>query len=186
MKSEEYTSFVMSASPMAMMGGSREKIVAYYTAEADRIILRARTLAQQKQFDAAFYELCSIPQACGAAYDRAISIGTEIYTQYVDYLCMVNLAKARSAWMYQQNSEGAYEAGEYLSQIYPDAECYNDACNLYAEIKGKVLEDWKFEMKKYNDQISLEQARIDSWRDVGVAYGKNQKSNTYNVSWLVR
>lgn len=163
----------------------REKIVAYYIAEADRIISRARALAQQRQYDAAFFELCSIPQACGAAYDRAMSVGTEIYMEYVDYLCVVNLAQARSAWMYQQNSEGAYEAGEYLSQIYPDAECYNDACNLYKEIKTKVLEDWKFEMKKYNDQISLEQARIDSWRDVGVAYGKNQKSNTYNVSWLV-
>lgn len=176
-KSPEITSFVNEG---------RDKIVAYYVVQADRIITKARNLAKQRQYEAAFFELNAIPEACGAAYDRALAVGTEIYQEYVDYLCEVNLARARSAWMAQQNSDGAYEAGEYLSQILPDAKCYGEANNLYKEIKAKVLDDWKFEMKKYNDQISLEQARIDAWRQVGVAYGKNQKSDTYNVTWLVK
>ena len=176
-KSPQITSFVNEG---------RDKIVAYYVAQSDRIITKARALAKQRQYEAAFYELSAIPEACGAAYDRALAVGTEIYQEYVDYLCEVNLARARSAWMAQQNSDGAYEAGEYLSQILPDAKCYGEANNLYKEIKAKVLDDWKFEMKKYNDQISLEKARIDAWKQVGVAYGKNQKSDTYNVTWLVK
>ena len=176
-KSPQMTSFVNEG---------REKIVNYYISQADRIIATAQSLARQRNYEAAFYELSAIPQACGAAYDKAMAAGNVIFQEYVDYMCDVNLAKARSAWMAEQNSYGAYEAGEYLSQILPDAKCYSSAEALYKEIKAKVLDDWKFEMKKYNDQISLEQARIDAWRQVGVAYGKNQKSDTYNVTWLVR
>lgn len=176
-KSPQMTSFVNEG---------REKIVNYYISQADRIIATAQSLARQRNYEAAFYELSAIPQACGAAYDKAIATGNVIFQEYVDYMCDVNLAKARSAWMAEQNSYGAYEAGEYLSQILPDAKCYGNAEALYREIKAKVLDDWKFEMKKYNDQVSLEQARIDAWRQVGVAYGRNQKSDTYNVTWLVR
>ena len=176
-KSPQMTTFVNEG---------REKIVNYYISQADRIIRTAQSLAHQRNFEAAFYELSAIPQACGEAYDRALAVGNVIYQEYVDYMCDVNLAKARSVWMAEQNSYGAYEAGEYLSQIMPDAKCYGSAEALYKEIKAKVLDDWKFEMKKYNDQISLEQARIDAWKQVGVAYGRNQKSDTYNVTWLVR
>ena len=176
-KSPQMTSFVNEG---------REKIVNYYISQADRIIATAQSLARQRNYEAAFYELSAIPQACGAAYDKAMAAGNVIYQEYVDYMCDVNLAKARSAWMAEQNSYGAYEAGEYLSQILPDAKCYGSAEELYEEIKAKVLDDWKFEMKKYNDQVALEQARIDAWRQVGVAYGKNKKSDTYNVTWLVR
>lgn len=176
-KSPQMTSFVNEG---------REKIVNYYISQADRIIATAQSLARQRNYEAAFYELSAIPQACGAAYDKAMAAGNVIYQEYVDYMCDVNLAKARSAWMAEQNSYGAYEAGEYLSQILPDAKCYGSAEALYEEIKAKVLDDWKFEMKKYNDQVALEQARIDAWRQVGVAYGKNKKSDTYNVTWLVR
>lgn len=176
-KSPQMTTFVNEG---------REKIVNYYISQADRIIATAQSLARQRNYEAAFYELSAIPQACGAAYDKALAAGNVIYQEYVDYICDVNLAKARSAWMAEQNSYGAYEAGEYLSQILPDAKCYGSAEALYREIKAKVLDDWKFEMKKYNDQVSLEQARIDAWRQVGVAYGRNQKSDTYNVTWLVR
>ena len=176
-KSPQMTSFVNEG---------REKIVNYYISQADRIIATAQSLARQRNYEAAFYELSAIPQACGAAYDKAMAAGNVIYQEYVDYMCDVNLAKARSAWMAEQNSYGAYEAGEYLSQILPDAKCYGSAEALYEEINAKVLDDWKFEMKKYHDQVALEQARIDAWRQVGVAYGKNKKSDTYNVTWLVR
>lgn len=176
-KSPQMTSFVNEG---------REKIINYYVSQADRIIATARSLARQQNYEAAFYELSAIPEACGSAYDKAIAVGNVLYQEYVDYMCEVNLAKARASWMAEQNSYGAYEAGEYLSQILPDAKCYGNAEALYKEIKAKVHDDWKFEMKKYNDKISLEQARINSWRDVGVAYGKNQKSDTYNVTWLVK
>jgi len=91
---------------------------------------------------------------------------------------------AKTTWMSQQNSEGAEAAAEYLSQIYPDATCYGEAQQLYAEIKGKVLDDWKFEMKKWQDGVDLEAQRINAFREVGIAFGQGQQPSTTNIAWL--
>ena len=55
---------------------------------------------------------------------------------------------------------------------------------LYREIKGKVLDDWKFEMKKYQDGIDLEKLRIDAAHQVGVAYGTHQPAQTTSIEFL--
>ncbi len=55
---------------------------------------------------------------------------------------------------------------------------------LYREIKGKVLEDWQFEMKQYQDGIDLEKLRIDAARQVGVAYGNNQPQQNTSIEFL--
>ena len=66
----------------------------------------------------------------------------------------------------------------------PDASCYGDAMALYKEIKGKVLDDWKFEMKKYQDGVDLEKARINAMRDIGVAYGSHQPQQKTNIEFI--
>lgn len=163
----------------------KAKIIAYYEAQCDNIIKKAQSLARQKSYDAALYELTSIPEMC-SCYDKALEATSTIYQQYVDYLCDVNLAQARMAWAADQNSEGAYNAGEYLAYIYPDAKCYKEAMDLYREIKAKVLDDWKFEMKIYQDGVDIEKERIRAWRDVGVAYGSHQQPISNYVNWLLR
>ena len=163
----------------------KAKIIAYYEAQCDNIIKKAQSLANQKNYEAALFELTAIPDAC-KCYDRALEVTADIYQQYIDYLCDVNLAQARSAWAAEQNSFGAKKAGEYLAYIYPDAKCYNEAMSLYREIKDKVLDDWKFEMKIYQDGVDLEKERIKAWRDVGVAYGNHQQPISNYVNWLLR
>jgi hypothetical protein len=163
----------------------KAKIIAYYEAQCDNIIKKAQSLATQKKYEAALYELTAIPDVC-KCYDRALEATADVYQQYIDHLCDVNLAQARSAWAAEQNSYGAKKAGEYLAYIYPDAKCYNEAMSLYREIKGKVLDDWKFEMKIYQDDVDLEKERIKAWRDVGVAYGNHQQPISNYVNWLFR
>lgn len=164
----------------------KDRILAYYRQQADRIIQQAETLAAQHRYEEAFYLLTSIPDATGEAFDKAMAATLRIYQAYVDRLCNENLAKARTAWAAHQNSSGAEEAGVFLSQIYPDAKCYGEAMSLYKEIKGKVLDDWKFEMKKWQDGIDLESQRIGAMREVGVAFGSGQQPNTFNLGWLFR
>jgi hypothetical protein len=164
----------------------KQKIIDYYVAQCENIIKKAKSLAGQKGYEEAIYLLTSIPEAVPGCYDKALAETQIIYQQYIDHLCNVNLAHAKSAWAAEQNSEGAYNAGQYLNYIYPDAKCYGEAQLLYKEIKGKVLDDWKFVMKMYQDQVDLESQRIKAWRDVGVAFGENQKPTTYNLLWLVR
>lgn len=163
-----------------------DKIIVYYRTQADQIIATAKSLAAQKMYEQAFYELCAIPRACGSAYTRALEAGNQIYKDYVNYMGEVNLAKAKAAWAPTQNRSGAEEAGLYLSQILPEAKCYSQAQALYKEIKAKVKEDWKFEMKIYQDGVDLEKRTINAWRDVGVAYGRGQQPTTYNTNWIVR
>ncbi|MBO7502625.1 MAG: hypothetical protein J6T32_05330 [Paludibacteraceae bacterium] len=161
----------------------KEKIIAYYDHEAPLLIQKAQTLAQQKKYEEALSLVSLIPQQC-SHYQAALAAGLEIYQRYVDNQCAIHLAQARTEWMAAQNSLGAVAAGEHLAQILPDASCYGDAMALYKEIKGKVLDDWKFEMKKYQDGVDLEKARINAMRDIGVAYGSHQPQQKTNIEFI--
>ncbi|MEG1762454.1 MAG: hypothetical protein RSC04_02295 [Bacteroidales bacterium] len=166
------------------MDEGKTKIINYYKSQCANIIKRANSLAAQKKYEEAIYVLTSVPDACGECYDLALASTATIYQQYVDRLCDINFAKAQAAWAAEQNSAGAASAGNYLSQIYPDAKCYAAGQDLYREIKNKVLDDWKFEMKKWQDGVDLESQRIAAMRDVGVAFGKGQQPTTYVLGWL--
>lgn len=161
----------------------KTKIIEYYDHEGEAIIKKAQFLSAQKQYEEAMYWVMLIPQQ-SKHYDAALAAGQEIYQAYIDNQCNINLAAAKMAWAAEQNKVGAYAAGEYLANILPDAKCYGEAMELYKEIKGKVLDDWKFEMKKYQDGIDLEKLRIEATRQIGVAYGSHQPTQTTNVEFL--
>lgn len=164
----------------------KQKIIDYYTRNCDKIIAKANTLATMKQFGEALFLLMQVPDACTDCYAKSLVASKAIYKQYIDELCVRNLAKAKSAWAAQQNSAGADEAGYYLQEITPDASCYKDAQKLYAEIKAKVKEDWQFVMKVYQDGVDLESQRIGAIRDIGVAWGQNQQPITYAPAFIGR
>ena len=161
----------------------KAKIIEYYDHEGEALIKKARFLASEKQFEEAIFWVSLIPQQ-SKHYDAALAAGKDIYQMYLDNECNINLAAARQAWAAEQNSYGAAAAGEYLAKILPDAKCYGEAMELYNEIKGKVLDDWKFEMKKYQDGVDLEKQRIDAMRQIGVAYGNHQPNKEVNIEFL--
>ena len=161
----------------------KEKIIGYYDHEGEQIIKQAQFLSAQKQYEEALSVVMLIPQQ-SKHYDAALSTGLQIYQQYLNNECNINLAAARQAWAAQQNAIGAQKAGEFLANILPDAGCYDEAMDLYKEIKGKVLDDWKFEMKKYQDGVDIEKQRVDAMRQIGVAYGNHQPSKEVNIEFV--
>ena len=161
----------------------KEKIIGYYDHEGEALIKKAQYLAKQKKYDEALFWVALIPQQ-SKHYDAALAAGQAIYQQYINNECNVNLAAARQAWAAHQNADGATAAGEFLAKILPDAACYGDAMALYKELKGKVLDDWKFEMKQYQDGVDLEKQRIEAARAVGVAYGTHQPSKEVNIDFI--
>ena len=161
----------------------KTKIIEYYDHEGEALIKKAHFLAAQKNYEEAMYLVSLIPQQ-SKHYDAALAAGQEIYQAYIDNQCYINLGKARQAWAAEQNAVGAAAAGEYLANIMPDAKCYGDAMALYKEIKGKVLDDWKFEMKQYQDGIDLQKLQIDAARQIGVAYGNHQPNKEVNIEFL--
>jgi len=160
----------------------KDKIIAFYNEESPRIMKEAMVLSEMHEYEKALYLVTAIPAQC-KHYDESLAVILKIFHAYQDYACQKLLAQAKMAWAAEQNKVGAEKAGEYLGQIYPDAACYGDAMELYKEIKAKVLEDWHFQMKMYQDQVDLEKQRIEAARQVGIAYGNHQQPTTY-VNWL--
>lgn len=161
----------------------KAKILAYYDSEAPRMINEARALAEMHEYEHALSVIMVIPAQC-KYYNESLQAGLDIFHAYQDYACVKNLQKARMAWSAEQNATGAQKAGEFLAQIYPDAACYGEAVEVYNDIKSKVLDDWNFEMKQYQDGVELEKQRIEAIRAIGVAYGNNQQPVTTNLGFL--
>lgn len=169
----------------AFVQTGRTKIVDYYNAQCENIITKAFSLAAKNHYDAAFYELCSIPEACTEAYKKSLAAGDEIYKAWADYNGKKILNEAKAIWVAGQDKAAAQRAGALLAQIEPDASCRPEAEKLFNDIKSRVREYWDFEMKVYDDTISIEKQKINAWKAVGVAYGNHQPSNTYDIAWLL-
>lgn len=153
---------------------AKQKILSYYEAEADNIIKKANLLAAKNNYEEAFYLLSMIPSQC-RKFDASVSTGLTLWEKFKNYSCNTNLAKAEAVWVSGQDYNAAIKAGEYLSQILPDSECYGKAKQLYSEIKKKVGDLWKFEMKQYDTESELKKAKIQAFQAIGVAYGKGQQ-----------
>ncbi|MDR2890942.1 MAG: hypothetical protein LBV18_04990 [Alistipes sp.] len=172
-RSSELASFV---------DAGRQKIIEYYNANCDRIIAKSRSLATQEQYGEALFLLTQIPDVCEECYMKSMAAAGEIFQAYMDKMCSVNLAKARSIWSATQTSEGGLAAGVFLAEIYPDAACYPEAEQLYKEITARIGKNLDFEMKKWDDLVSLESQRIEAVRAIGVTWGENQQPVNYSAT----
>ena len=165
-----------------MIQDGKKQIINYYDNNFTKIIAKAKTDASMKDYDAAIYTLLSIPE-CSKGYGAALEMLPIVYRQFVNQHCNENLAQARAAWYASPNNDGTSVAGVYLSEIYPDASCYQDAMQLFEEIRKQMGEEWKFMMKQYNDAIALERQQMNMMREIALAYAKNQPKETINIFW---
>lgn len=178
--SPEYKSFVEEG---------KRKILAFYNDRCDFILQDAKALVSQKRYQEAIFQLTSVPEVCKECYMKATDAIGPIFKAYQNELCERNLALAKAIWIANPNSSGASEVTGLLADILPDATCYGEGQKLIKEIRGKVLSDenrdWNFQMKVWDDNVSLEKQRINAYREVGVAYGNHQPNNTYHFrGWL--
>lgn len=160
----------------------KRKVVEYFDNNYQNIIRTAQTLSAMKNFDAAISKLMAVPECC-IGYEAILKELRKTYQSFVNQHCDENLAQARAAWVASPNADGASIAGVYLSEIYPDAACYQDAINLYKEIQKQMGEEWKFIMKQWNDNVKLEQQRIDAMRDIAIAHAQSQPKEITKIFW---
>lgn len=173
----------------AFLEEGKNKIISYYTTQCDFIIKDAETLAKLQKFDEAIYKLALVPEVCKDCYFKTSELVGNLFQQKIDTDCKAKLAKAKLLWSGQQNQIKAEEVIELLSEINPNASCFNDAANFAKQISNKLKADEKvkFELalKKYNNKIALEKLQINAYREIAVEYAKNQpKTITYNnIYW---
>lgn len=167
-----------------MFSNGKQRMMAYYNKNYQTILRNAERKASLQEYEEAIALAVLIP-VCSDGGDEATNTGLRIYGQYRDKKNQALLDKARTTWAANQNHDAAIEAGRLLSQIDPDAACYDDASTLAGEIKETIRSNIDFEMReKYKDDIKLKASRIEAMRAVGVAFGKGQKPKTTNITWL--
>lgn len=164
---------------------SSAKIIAYYEEQCDNIIRKARTLAEARAYPAAFFQLSLVPEQC-ACYGKILAEAERLMLEYREFEAQAMLAKARAVWNAGLDRDAAAEAAEYLAQIPYDAKCHAQALELMKEIKARVKDDIDFDRKQLEWEQKNKQDIIKGWRDIGVAYGNNQKAVTYSPAWIVR
>ena len=75
---------------------------------------------------------------------------------------------------------------DILAKIDPSSNCYSEQQTLMKSIESKVSTEakrqWDFQMKQYNDAVSLEKQRINAIKEIAVAYYTSQPTTVvYDV-----
>lgn len=157
----------------------KKKLIEYYNRNYQNIIKKAQSEASLRNYELALYHLLSIPE-CSKGYDSAMANVKVIFKQFVDRQCVENLAQAKAAWMSGFRRENAAVASVFLSEIYPDAACYSEAQMLVNEIKKHMGKEWEFELKRWDDRVSIEMQQMRYAREIALAFAQNQPHETIN------
>jgi hypothetical protein len=167
----------------------KNKIISFYTTQCDFIIKDAETLSKQQKFDEAIYKLALVPEGCKECFFKISEVAGKLFQQKIDSDCKAKLAKAKLLWSGQQNQNKAEQVLDVISEISPNANCFNDASSFAKQISTKLKNDEKvrieLELKKYNDKIALEKQQINAYKEIAVEYAKNQPKiiNYTNLIW---
>ncbi len=118
----------------------KRKIIEYYNSQCDFMIKESEMLASKTEYDAAIYNLVSIPEVCKECYDKAMDKITIIYQEKIDRECSINFASAQNAWNENRDEQSAKKANEFLAKIDPNSKCFNDAQELSNQMYQEVID----------------------------------------------
>lgn len=162
---------------------ARNKVIGYFDQNYQQLLSKASAAASTHDYEQALYYSSLIPQCC-VGYSQAEKAMLNYYQQYIDYEGTMLLNKARAEFSMCPNADGARQAYEYLNRINPYSSVYNSARSFAAEIEKQTKAEYAFEVhQKYEDEQALMLKKIDAARQIGVAYGSGQKSQTTNILW---
>ena len=175
---------VQNAKISALVEKGKAKMLDYYNNHYKEVLAQAERKAGLQEYEAAI-TLCMAVPACSKGGDAAQKAGLKYYEKYRDLVCQRQLTQARALWAATQDRSTAEQVAALLADIDPESTSYKGALELIDQIKQQVRLDIDLEKRQqYEDAVDLEKRRIDAMREVGVAYGKNQKPTTTNLAWL--
>jgi hypothetical protein len=144
--SPQFTSFIEKA---------KEKIIQYYVARCEQIVLDAKQQAANRDYQQAIYQLMQVPNICDCA-ETCHNLMIEYYEAYTETTAAGLLNEAKAVWASSPNSDGASKAADIIARIPADTKIQSQLDALVAEINKKLREDekrdWAFKMKQYEDE----------------------------------
>ncbi|WP_303316913.1 hypothetical protein Q4Q34_08910 [Flavivirga abyssicola] len=164
----------------AFVKKGKKRIIEYYNDNCNLVIKKVDALNGQNKFDDALAILAGVPEV-SSCFNKIKAKMLTTYNKSIEYDCKTKLAEAQGIWDANQDINAANEAAALLASVEPGAPCFSKVKSLYSKIAARVKDlsdrNWNYKLKV----LDVEKSRIKAARDVGVAYGKNQKQTTYNV-----
>ncbi|WP_146104893.1 hypothetical protein [Polaribacter gangjinensis] len=159
----------------------KSKIINYYQNNCSLIIAEADKLNASNLYEKAIIQLISIPSGiskCDLEINRKI---VQYYKNYSNAVCEKNMMIANGYFSEQNFSKTL----EVLRTINPESKCKNNALSLMKKIESKIdakeKEIFDLMMKVYNDQVALEKMKINSIKEIAMAYYQNQPETKINI-----
>jgi hypothetical protein len=155
---------------------SKTKIIQYYETKCSAIIKKSDGFVKTQQFEEALGLLMSVPDAV-SCYPQVQLKAIEAYKGFQKKNCTKQMQLARNT-IATNDYVGTLNI---LSEIDPGSPCFKESQNLAKTAETKVNAEekkhWNFQMKQYNDEVSLEKQRINAIKDIAVSYYKSQTSD---------
>lgn len=163
---------------------SKSKIIQYYETKCFDIIKKSDALVKTQQFEEALGLLMSVPDEVGC-HNQVQVKAIEAYKGFQKKNCTKQMQVARNT-LATNDYSGTLNI---LSEIDPASPCFKESQALAKSAETKVnaeeKKQWDFEMKQYNDTISLEKQRVNAIKDIAVSYYKSQTSHL-NYTLIVK
>lgn len=163
---------------------SKSKIIQYYETKCSDIIKKSDALVKMQQFEEALGLLMSVPDAVSCRNQVQVK-AIEAYKGFQKKNCAKQIQLARNT-LATNDYSGTLNI---LSEIDPASSCFKESQALAKSAETKVnaeeKKQWDFEMKQYNDTISLEKQRVNAIKDIAVSYYKSQTSDI-NYTLIVK
>jgi hypothetical protein len=167
---------------------SKQKIVAYYRQHCEAILEKAKTLSSQDEYDQAIYNLALIPDACPDCYSKSLKLQGEIFAKKIETEGQKSFQQAQTLWAQSSNKESAGKVMQLIAQIHPNVSFINKVQSFVKEVTAATqkqeLREWEQQVKEYNDNVRLREARIKAFREIAVEYVKNQPVTVFRyILW---
>jgi hypothetical protein len=138
-----------------------------------------------QQYEQALGLLMSVPEEVSSCYNQIQDKAIEAYKAYQTQKCSELIQKAKTS-LAGNDFIGALNI---LSEIDPSATCFNEAQTIAksaeTKVKAEEKKQWDFQMKQYNDAVSLEKQRIEAIKEIAVSYYKSQPTSV-NYNYIVK
>ena len=161
------------------------KIIAYYETKCVDIIKKSDSYVKMQQYEQALGLLMSVPEEVSSCYNQIQDKAIEAYKAYQTQKCSELIQKAKTS-LAGNDFIGALNI---LSEIDPSATCFNEAQTIAksaeTKVKAEEKKQWDFQMKQYNDAVSLEKQRIEAIKEIAVSYYKSQPTSV-NYNYIVK
>lgn len=166
-----------------MLKEGKQKVIDYYNMNGAAILTKAQALMNNQDYDAALFELNSIPSVCTELYAQAQDQIMAVYDKKIAQEGADKLAQARALWSAGMDREAADKAGAILVTINPDSPQYAEAEKLSAEMAKRVKEldnrEWELTLQKQRDETALRKAEIEAERQANMP---TRQTTTQNVT----